>query len=291
VHGPNYFLPAGVETGIITVHDLSVFHYPELHPAARVRDFERNLQRSIDKACHLITDCETIRQEVIEFAAIPPERVTAVALGVSESFRPLPLEERGPVLKRYGLPDNGYGLTLSTLEPRKRIDRLLAAWRRLPRSVRDSFPLAIGGAAGWNNAALHAQIQDGAAEGWLIPLGFIAEADLPAIYSGATVFAYPSVYEGFGLPPLEAMASGAPTVIAACSCLAEVTKGAALAANPDDIEGFAQVLLRALLDDQWRSEAVSAGIQVAKGYTWTRCVAETIAIYQSVNRELGGEEQ
>jgi alpha-1,3-rhamnosyl/mannosyltransferase len=291
VHSPNYFLPAHVETGIITVHDLSVFRYPELHPAARVRDFERNLQRSIDKACHLITDCDTIRREVMEFAAIPPERVTAIPLGVSESFRPVPLERRGPALERYGLPDNGYGLTLSTLEPRKRIDRLLSAWRRLPRSVRDRFPLAIGGAAGWNNEALHAQIQDAAAEGWLIPLGYIAEWDLPAIYSGARVFAYPSVYEGFGLPPLEAMASGTPTVIAAGSCLTEVTKGAAIAANPDDIEGFAQTLLRALVDDQWRSEAISAGIQVATRYTWTRCVAETIAIYQRVNSGLRGEQQ
>jgi glycosyltransferase involved in cell wall biosynthesis len=227
----------------------------------------------------------------MEFAAIPPERVTAVPLGVSESFRPVPLERRASVLKRYGLPDNGYGLTLSTLEPRKRIDRLLSAWRRLPRSVRDRFPLAIGGAAGWNNEALHAQIQDGAAEGWLIPLGYIAESDLPAIYSGARVFAYPSVYEGFGLPPLEAMASGAPTVIAAGSCLTEVTKGAALAANPEDIEGFAETLLRALVDDQWRSEAISAGIQVATRYTWPRCVAETIAIYQRVNSGLRGEQQ
>jgi alpha-1,3-rhamnosyl/mannosyltransferase len=93
------------------------------------------------------------------------------------------------------------------------------------------------------------------------------------------------------LPPLEAMASGAPTVIAAGSCLTEVTKGAALVANPEDIEGFAQTLLRALVDDQWRSEAISAGIQVATRYTWTRCVAETIAIYQRVNSGLRGEQQ
>ena len=288
VHGPNYFLPAGVGTGIVTVHDLSVFHYPEFHPAARLRDFERNLQRSIDKADQLITDSDAVRQEVIEFAGIPPDRVTAVALGISDVFRPLPLEQRLHVLKRYGLPNSGYGLTLSTLEPRKRIDRLLSAWRQLPRSIRDRFPLVIGGSGGWKNEALHTQIRDAAAEGWLIPLGFVAEADLPAIYSGAVVFAYPSVYEGFGLPPLEAMASGAPTVVAAGSCLVEVTRGAALVANPDDIEGFAEVILRALQDNEWRSEAILAGIQVAAGYTWARCVAETVAIYQRVNSKVGG---
>lgn len=283
VHGPNYFLPAGVERGIITVHDLSVLHYPELHPAARVTDFERNLQRSIDKACHLITDCEMIRSEVIEFAGVAAERVTAVPLGISEQFRPVTLEERAPVLRRYDLPLGGYGLTLSTLEPRKRIDRLISAWRELPRQTRDRYPLVIAGAAGWNNAALHTEIERAAAEGWVLPLGFVAEADLPAIYSGAALFAYPSVYEGFGLPPLEAMASGVPTIVAAGSCLVEVTKGAAMVAHPDDIAGFIRILLQALEDTQWRNEAISAGIQVASGYTWEGCVDQTLAVYQRVS--------
>jgi alpha-1,3-rhamnosyl/mannosyltransferase len=278
------------ESGVITIHDLSVFRYPDFHPINRVDDFERNLRRSIDKAHHLITDSEAIRREVIEFTGLASERITAVPLGISEAFRPMMLEERAPILRRYGLPLSGYGLSVSTLEPRKRINRLLTAWRELPRPTRDRYPLVVAGASGWKNEELHEQIKAAAREGWVLPLGFVAEVDLPAIYSGAVLFAYPSVYEGFGLPPLEAMASGVPTVVAAQSCLPEVTKGAAMIANPDDIAEFAQTLFRAIEDHRWRSEAISAGIKVAAGYTWTRCVDETVAVYQQVNdrRASGG---
>ena len=288
VHGPNYLLPEWAESGIVTVHDLSVFRYPELHPPERVSLFEREFERTLRRTLHIITDSETIRNEVIQYTDYPSDKVTAVPLGIGPEFRPLREAERAQVLQKHGLPTTGYGLSLSTLEPRKRIDRLLSAWRELPRPTRYQYPLVIAGASGWNNQELHAQIDAAAAEGWLLPLGFVAEADLPAIYSGAVLFAYPSVYEGFGLPPLEAMASGVPTVVAAQSCLPEVTKGAAMVANPDDIAEFTRTLLRAIEDDTWRSEAISAGIKVAAGYTWTRCVDETVAVYQQVISRCGG---
>jgi len=283
VHGPNYFLPAHTAAGVVTIHDLSVLHYPDYHPASRVAEFEKRLRTSIDRADQLITDCETIRSEVIEFTGCKFDRVTSVPLGVSSNFSPIDKEARAGVLSRLGLPETGYGLTISSLEPRKRIDRLLKAWRILPRRTRDRFPLVIAGASGWNNSALHEEIERAAAEGWVLPLGFVSESDLPAIYAGATLFAYPSIYEGFGLPPLEAMACGVPVVVAAGSCLVEVTKGAAMVAEPDDVAGFAENLLRSLEDNHWRTDAISAGIQVARGYTWDKCVDQTVAIYQRVS--------
>ncbi|WP_246444477.1 glycosyltransferase [Sphingomonas sediminicola] len=149
-----------------------------------------------------------------------------------------------------------------------------------------SDPLAIAGASGWKNETLHDEIREGTREGWVIPLGFVPDEDLPALYSGSTLFVFPSIYEGFGLPPLEAMASGVPTMVASSSCLEEVTKGAAMLCQPDDIDAFADDIARALEDEPWRQRAISAGIQVVKDYTWERCVDETVGVYQQVMGKL-----
>lgn len=282
VHGPNFLLPRWAKRGIVTVHDLSVFRYPDTHPAARIEAFNRSFARSVGQAVHLITPSETVRQEVIAFTGRSAAEVTAVHNGIDERLRPWTPDERAPVLQRLGLPSSGYGLTLSALEPRKRIDRLVDAWQALPPGLRSRFPLVVAGAPGWRNEALRARIERGAGEGWLIPLGFVADDDLPALYSGAHLFAYPSIYEGFGLPPVEAMACGVPTVVANASCLPEVTAGAAMLSQPDDLLAFAADLGRALIDEAWRGDAVTRGLQVAGRYTWARCVRETIAVYRRV---------
>lgn len=118
-------------------------------------------------------------------------------------------------------------------------------------------------------------------------LGFVPEEHLPALYSGAALFVYPSVYEGFGLPPLEAMATGVPVVVASGSCLREVTRGAAMLAEPDDVTGFTRAIQEALEDETWREEAISAGIQVAAGYTWANCIDKTVDVYQRVTDRYG----
>ena len=279
LHSPNYFLPEWVEQGIATVHDLSVFRYPETHPPERVRSFEEQFQRTLERAAHVIVDCETIRREVIEYTGFRADRVTAIPLGVSRSLQPVPAEERTPVLQKYGLPLDGYGLTLAALEPRKRIDRLIAAWERIPLPLRAKYPLVVAGAAGWKNDELRQQMDRASADGWLIQLGFVPEAELPAIYSGARLFAYPSLYEGFGLPPLEAMATGVPTIVAVQSCLPEVTKGAAMEIDPEDVPGFSLAIQRALEEEDWRVQAMTRGIEVARGYSWERCIKATVDTY------------
>lgn len=291
VHGPNYSAPDLGCAAVVTIHDLSVFRFPEFHPPARVVEFERNFRASVERADHLITDCETIRTEVVAFTGRKPEHVTAIPLGIASSFSPISSGQRSEVLRRHGLPERGYGLTLSSLEPRKRIESLITAWGLLPPSLRKNFPLVVAGASGWKNEGLHEAIARGASEGWVLPLGFVPEADLPAIYSGASLFVYPSLYEGFGLPVVEAMACGTPTVIAAGCCLEEVSKGAAMTSHPDDSSGFALSIARALEDTAWRSKAASAGIHVAKGYTWQRCVEETVGVYQGVIQGGAGEKR
>lgn len=284
VHGPNYLLPDWADHGIVTVHDLSVFRFPEMHPVDRVTQFEREFQRTLDRTTQIITDCETIRREVIELTGFPADRVNAVPLGIGSEFRPRDETERLPVLRKHQLPLTGYGLTVSSLEPRKQIDRLLAAWSEIPRPLRDHYPLVIAGAKGWHNDQLHSMIAKGQSEGWAIPLGFVSDADLPAIYAGASLFVYPSIYEGFGLPPLEAMASGVPTIVAAASCLPEVTKGGAQLVQPEDIDSFATAIAQSLEDTDWRSQAASRGIHVAGSYSWQSCVDQTVQVYEKAIR-------
>jgi alpha-1,3-rhamnosyl/mannosyltransferase len=283
IHGPNYFLPFFAETGVITVHDLSVLRFPETHPLERIKAFEREFEHSLARAAHVITDTETVRQEVIEQYGLSPDQVTAVLLGVSSSKRPMTATDLAPVLDRWGLRPGGYGLSISALEPRKKIAELLAAWRRLPRPLRDTYPLVLAGVPGWRNELLLQDIQAGIAEGWLKHLGFVEEALLPSLYAGAALFVYPSIYEGFGLPPLEAMACGVPTVVSSRSCLPEVCDSASRLVDPDDADDFMAAIEQGLTDEGWRAEAKARGLVRAGSLSWERCVKSTVDVY----RQLG----
>jgi alpha-1,3-rhamnosyl/mannosyltransferase len=137
----------------------------------------------------------------------------------------------------------------------------------------------LAGAAGWLNEALHQQIDRAVAGGWIKHLGFVPEAALPALYAGAELFLYPSIYEGFGLPPVEAMASGVPTIVANRSCLPEICGDAVKYVDPDDHTGFATAILAALTDASWRKQARDDGLARAADYDWAKCAAGTAAVY------------
>ena len=279
-HGPNYFLPEGVTSGVVTMHDLSVLRFPETHPIERVKSFERHFARSLAAADHVLTDTEAIRAELCAFAGLSPDRVSSVPLGVDPAFRPLGADQAhlGGALE--GLPFGQYGLCVSMLEPRKRIESLLDAWRELPAALRARHPLLLVGAIGWNVAGLMERVSRGRAEGWLHYAGYVDEGDLPRVFAGARLFVFPSRYEGFGLPPLEAMASGVPTIVANEKSLVEVTSGSALVTEPDDLGRFRDDITMALQDEAWRSAAITAGIEVASRYTWQRCVSGTVQAYR-----------
>ena len=284
-HGPNYFLPPCTDIGVATVHDLSVFKFPETHPVARIRQFERDFTASVSRASHLITDSETTRLEVIDFLGWPAARITAVPLGVCSTFAPASAEATAVCLRKYGLVHGGYALCVSTLEPRKKIGNLLQAYQCLPPSLRQTTPLVLVGGAGWLSEALHQEIDRLSAQGWLHYLGFVPEVDLPALYAGARTFIYPSIYEGFGLPVLEAMASGVPVVTSNRTSLPEVTQGAALLMDPEDIDALAACIHKSLVDALWRATAITLGLAVARELSWDRCVAHTIAVYRGIARD------
>lgn len=286
VHGPNYFLPDFAGQGVITVHDLSVFRYPETHPADRVRAFERSFMDSLSRALHVITDTETVRGELIETFGIRPESVTSVPLAADARYRPAEPDVLLPAIAQWDLRSGHYGLCVSTLEPRKKIAELMAAWRRLPRAIRDSYPLVLAGGAGWRNEELRVAVEQGVNEGWLKHLGFVDEALLPSLYAGAALFIYPSIYEGFGLPPLEAMASGTPVMVANRSCLPEVCGNAARYIDPDDGDGFLAGIIESLTDREWREQAAQRGLARAAQFRWDRCIDGTVDVYRAAARAV-----
>lgn len=281
IHGPNYFLPSFAESGIITVHDLSVFRYPETHPTERVAAFEHEFLNSLSRASHIITDTETIRAEVIDMFSVRPEMITAIPLGIEQRFTPMTIEQVAGTLEQWGLSHGSYGLCVSTLEPRKKISELLVAWRLLPLALRNAVPLVLCGGAGWRNEALLSQVSQGVAEGWLIHLGFVEEKLLPTLYASATLFLYPSSYEGFGLPPIEAMASGTPVMVSDRSCLPEVCGDAARYVDPDDVDGFSAAISDSLEDRVWQQESASRGLERSRQFTWNYCVESTVKLYRS----------
>ncbi|AEA59392.1 MULTISPECIES: glycosyltransferase family 4 protein [Burkholderia] len=281
-HSPNYLLPEAVEQGIVTVHDLSVFRFPETHPVERVKQFERRFAATLRRASHLITDSEAIRHEVAAYFSWPLERITAVPLGVQGEFRPGSSNEIADGLRQLGLTPGAYTLSVSTLEPRKRIDRLIRAYGELPADLRHRYPLVLAGGAGWLSDSLHRQIAHAQAEGWLRYLGFVADAQLPTLYQGAHAFFMPSKYEGFGLPVLEAMACGIPVLTSNVSSLPEVAGDAAWLVEPDDHDALREGLELVLTDATWREEASRRGLAIAARATWDRCAARTIDVYRAV---------
>lgn len=281
-HAPNFFLPPEAEGGVVTVHDLSVLKFPEIHPAERVRQYEHLFSASLQRAAHLITPSETMRSEVIADLSWPPERVTAVWNGVGPEFRPRAASEVATALRKLGLEPGRYVLCVSTIEPRKGIDALLDAFEQLPESLRASYPLVLAGDRGWRSEELHQRIGAAQAAGWLRYPGFVPEGALPMLYSGAQLFVYPPAYEGFGLPLAEAMACGVPVVAANRSCLPETAGGAARLVEVDDVSAFAAAIESGIGDEAWRQGAIADGIRVAARYSWDDCVDRTVSVYRSV---------
>lgn len=279
-HGPNYYLPGFRGPRVATFHDLSPYFHPQWHPAERVRYMRPEIDLSLGRASMLITDSEYVRREVMTRFGWAGERVVSVPLACAEGFHPRSAEALAPLLARYSLMPGGYMLFVGTIEPRKNIDGLLDAYGLLSESVRRQWPLVLVGYRGWKSDDVHRRIAHQNQKGQLRYLGFVPDEHLPMLFAGARLFVYPSLYEGFGLPVLEAMASGVPVVCSDAASLPEVAGDAAAMCQPQDVHLLSRLIEMGLVDEAWRIAAIVKGLAQANHFSWRRCAMETVAVYQ-----------
>jgi glycosyltransferase involved in cell wall biosynthesis len=281
LHSPHYTMPL-VRAGrsVVTFHDLTFVTHPEWHVPSKRLLFPRMMRWSAGRASHLIADSESTRADMIRVLDVPPARVTAVPLGAGTEYTPAAPAEVRAVCDRHGLEPGRYILYIGVLEPRKNIPRLVGAFARIADRV-PGVALVIGGKKGWMYDQIFEQVQRSGLGQRVRFLGYVAHTDLPALYTGALVFAYPSWHEGFGLPVLEAMRCGAAVVTSNVSSLPEVAGDGALQVAPDDEDALAAALLRLAGDEALRTDLGHRARARAAAFSWHRCARETLRVYEA----------
>lgn len=282
-HSPNYYIPPGHKKSCTTFHDLSIFHFPEYHPKGRVHLMKKELHSSVSRAKVLITDSNFTKNEVSDFFNFDPERIVVAPLASSGDFLPRKENQCQQVLERYGLAYGQFTFFAGTIEPRKNIKNLLLAYQKLPLEMSLRFPLVISGYQGWESEELHRLFDIGSQRGWIKYLGYTDQQSLSVLFSACRAFLFPSRYEGFGLPVLEAMAAGTPVITSNVSSLPEVAGDAGLMVDPDDVDQLTQYISDIILNDSLRAELIDRGFLQNAKFSWVNCARETIKAYKLVN--------
>jgi alpha-1,3-rhamnosyl/mannosyltransferase len=265
---------------VITIHDLSPLRYPDTHPADRVRNFRQHLPGAINRAARIIVDSEFVGREVIEMFRADPARVCPIHLGVSTDYRPRTAAETAACLSKCGLQRGGYIFAVGTLEPRKNLIQAIEAHAALPEAARRNAPLVVAGEKGWIVRELEAKLGAAERRGEVRWLGYVPAQDLPLLYAGARFLVYPSIYEGFGLPVLEAMTSGIPVITSNQASLPEVAGDAGIMVDPLDGGALRDAMLQLIEDKKEVRRRIELGLMHAAKFTWRVCAERTLAVYR-----------
>jgi glycosyltransferase involved in cell wall biosynthesis len=276
---------------VVTIHDISFEHYPQFFSPRDRLILKTLVPLSARRAAHILTVSQHAKREIVERYGLPPDKITVTYEAAGAQFRPVDDPAAAQAVRaKYAIPNGPFVLALGNLQPRKNIARLVAAFAQVAAQQQspnhlitqssDHPSLVIAGKAQWRESEIHQSVQQAGLAGRVIFPGYVDDADLPALYSTATVFVYPSLYEGFGLPPLEAMACGAPVISSNAASLPEVVGDAALCIDPTDTESLAQALVDVLAHSELRADLRAQGLRRAAGFSWERCAAETLRAYQ-----------
>jgi glycosyltransferase involved in cell wall biosynthesis len=285
-HEPDFVLPPTLPRTrtVLTVHDLTFIRDPE-SAFPRLRHYlNRVVPRSVARATRVLADSAATQSDLVELLGTPAEKVTVLYGGVDARFVPVREPERLAAIRvKYGIGDEPFILGIGTLQPRKNYKRLIQAFSNL-KPPTSNLKLAIAGEKGWMYDDIFSKVKQLGLEGHVLFPGFVDDDDLPALYSAAEMLAYPSIYEGFGLPLLEAMACGTPVVTSVTSSLPELAGDAALLVEPTDVDAIATAMRRLLQDADLRRRLVAAGFEQGRKFTWEKAAAQLLGIYEDMAR-------
>jgi glycosyltransferase involved in cell wall biosynthesis len=267
-----------------TVHDMTAALFPELHTRGNVQADARFSENVLRRADRLIAVSESTRRDVVKLLGVAPERIEVIYPGVDDRFREMTPEKAAATLARLGLA-RPYVLFLGTIEPRKNLDRLLDAWARLEPSVGGEAELVVAGPAGWSSEATLARLR--APERGVRYLGYVGETDLPALTAGAMIFAYPSLYEGFGFPVAQALAAGVPVLTSNASSLPEVVGEGGILVDPRSVGQIRDGLQRLLTSPSLRHQTAAAGRRHAERFRWEECARRSLEFFRGTARAAG----
>lgn len=269
---------------VVTIYDLSFYLYPHyLRPMQRLY-LQVGTRASVRRARRVLTISESSKRDLTRLLGVPPERVDVAAPGIDPEFsRPVDADALAQFRQQKSLPEH-FVLFLGTREPRKNIPTLIRAFAQAKRAARLPHQLVIAGGRGWMDEAIPAAVAETGIESDLIMAGFVEHAELPLWYRAADAFVYPSQYEGFGMPALEALASGTPTIVSNVSSLPEAVGDAGILVAPGDVAALSDALVRVLTEPSLRADLVGRGRDYAAQFTWHRTAQRTGETYR---RALG----
>lgn len=278
---PN-FIPINIRAKkiVVTVLDFSFEIHPEWHPKDKVLFFKKYFWENIKKTDRIILNSEYIKESAINLFSLSEDKIRTIPLGYNNNiFRTYSKQNLRAIKDKYNLPES-FMLFAGSIEPRKNLKSLIHAYMHLDKGIQKDFKLVLVGFKGWENNDIMELLNKLKSD--ITYIGYVPDEDLGKLYGLATLFVYPSLYEGFGLPPLEAMACGCPVVVSNVASLPEVCGDAAYYVDPYNVESIAEGMQKVLTDDTLRQSLIQKGIERAKLFSWEKSAKEHIKVFEEV---------